>query len=494
MAFRKTANAAIVKPAISMAAWDDVRSKAQALGSPFQKREASKVGLQKYNPNQFMFSHCTIIASVDTEDTKTLLGKQMVDGFEIDRRYSDYFITPETSKFINNNFDSWERKLLLATFRTFIGGENYVEHLQIPELSKGKIIDAAARDIGESVYVDILVATDLKHKPLINAIKTGQLQTLSMGCSVTHTTCSKCGNVAEDEIQLCNHIRYMKGNSFLDGLGKTRKIAELCGHITAEPGSVKFIEASWVANPAFTGAVLRDILSPQEYASAGVFNRMQLAFSQGPRIADPNLLQRAASLTHKLSQFGDQGQQDFADKQPAAKESDPLDKAVSDLAKHLRDKAVQKVKTDIDHENLPPRADLSEIDNNNLIRQSSKWQKIARVVQGKMVGARDPKLASKMLLGLLLFKRGGWKEIAAEKSFTGKEVLGVSSLVDSLEGTPKIAGEKRIYATILAVGGMSPYVDENSYLAACRRVVGRDLTTSEKDALISKGRLYDLGS
>jgi len=41
------------------------------------------------------------------------------------------------------------------------------------------------------------------------------------------------------------------------------RVAELCGHETLDPtGGVQFIEASWVGVPAFTGAVLRNILVP----------------------------------------------------------------------------------------------------------------------------------------------------------------------------------------------------------------------------------------
>jgi hypothetical protein len=42
-----------------------------------------------------------------------------------------------------------------------------------------------------------------------------------------------------------------------------RKIAELCG-CKDEPDSVRFIEASWVAQPAFTGAVLRSFVAHSE--------------------------------------------------------------------------------------------------------------------------------------------------------------------------------------------------------------------------------------
>lgn len=903
MAFLKFAHASVVQPSITMACWDEVRAQAMALKPAFGKRQARV--LQKYQPNKYLLSHCTIIASVDSEQVGLPLGQQMVDGLQIDRRYDDFFVTPETTKYINNNHDCWERRLLMASFRTFVGAENYVEHLQIPEMSKGKIIDAAARDIGDSVYVDILVATNLQHQPLIKAVKTGQLQTLSMGCFIadtqvtmadgtrvpiqdiqpgdmvvtgkgrvrevinhqrrlgswgmrtihavglptaitstgthpyyvlrpakecacgcgetlvtkdrdpvrrlskrfkrghdkriynpngtysleearrlkqdvvearklrlervradelqegdylafpklegqgetaspgrarllgyflaegsflkrkgrrvevqfnfslderdtlvaevvellksefpeanepwvqerkdrntatvhvtgrgvapwfhrhggeyshrkrlshdamwwstdahaqlveawlrgdghqretaalvgtttsydlacqmhtlmvrcgvfvrmecvlngrmvaldeavnggvsvrgsngklaafnlcvpsTHastlgfersggrkqhlrtidghvvfpiteietfrhegwvfdieveedhtyiadgavvsncqvgfTICTKCGNVAEDEAQLCSHIRYMKGNTFIDGLGRTRKIAELCGHISAEPGSVRFIEASWVANPAFTGAVLRNILTPEEAELFG--DRVQVAFNQPPRTADAGAMQRAARA------FGDRalkmGQFDFGDEgggegeEPKEEEASPADAAIDEYAEFIREKALEKVRGEMAKEDVP-RADLDEDRNETLVKEAVQhptWRDIANRVWKKVGG--DPLLTRRMVLGMLLYKQGGWRSVEAVK-FTGREFLGLSRLLDSFEGT-RIAGESRVYRTVVAVGGMSAYGDVDGYLAACRRVIGRNLTGSEKDALVAKGRIFDLG-
>lgn len=500
MAFNKFANASIVKPAITWSGWGEVRAKALSLGPAFDmKRASSKQVLQKYTPGQYLLSHCTIIASVDTEvPAGTITGKQMVDGFHIDRQYADFMIAPGTSQYINNNNDCWERKLLLASFRTFIGGENYVEHLQIPELSKGKIVDAAARDIGDSVYIDILVATDRKHGPLVKAVTSGEIQTLSMGCQVGFTICTKCGNVAEDETQLCSHIRYMKGNTFLDSFGKPRKIAELCGHVLAEPGSVKFIEASWVANPAFTGAVLRNILSPAEAAALNN-QRVQVAFSFPTRTLDPNAMGRAAS--GRTVAQGDQGQgqgqgqnQDFGfeGQEPSDTQEDPMDKAVNDLTQIMRDKAVSKLRGEMSGRDAP-RADHSENRNDSLVREavskSAAWRSIALTVAKTI---KDPQKLRRVLAGLMLYKSGGWKSL--EGQFAGAEILSVSQAADRLSGIAKIAGEDRVYRTISEVGGMSVYQDVDSYLSACRRVMGRDVTTSERDALIAKGRLFDLGT
>jgi hypothetical protein len=285
----------------------------------------------------------------------------------------------------------------------------------------------------------------------------------------------------------------MKGHTYLDGLGNKRKIAELCGHIDAEPGSVKFIEASWVANPAFTGAVLRSILSPSEISQ--IRNKVQVAFSQPARVNDMGAFQRAARLLSAAEDegfdFGEGGEFGGAPEEKKD-ESDPLDKAVGDLAEFLKEKAVEKVREQIGKGESPT---LDENLNETLIKEAftkdSSWRFMAR-----RVGSRIPnlQLARKVLYGLLLHKHGGWKAVRSSGRLNGREILAVSRFLDEFTGTPKIAGESRLYRTVVSVGGFSVYEDVNSYLAACRRMIGRDLKGSERDALIAKGRLYDLGT
>lgn len=550
MGFPKYAHAPIVKASINMDGWDEIRQKAVSLGPSFEARTANQVVLQQYNPDEFLLSHCSIIASVDTEIPRgSALGQQMVDGMQIDRKYADYYITPETTKYVNNNHDAWERNLLLSCFRTFIGGENYVEHIQIPELSKGKIIDAAARDIGDSIYVDILVATNRKHRPLIAAIEKGELSTLSMGAQVAFTICTKCGNVAEDELQLCRHIKYQKGNFFIDAMGKKRKIAELCGHRTSEPGSCRFIEGSWVANPAFTGAVLRNILDPRMAAeSTEIRDRIQVAFSQPTRVADPSLLQKAAKMAPvgigakavvadtlveafdnypslgvlsapdtdsnttaaeihrqlRLRQIEAQGEEQQGGggmgfqnpSQEDSKEEDPLSKQVKQVRDTIVDKANDQIQKELEEgEKSKTREVLDENHNNeSLIKsaaQSPEWR--ARAKQLLKMAGNDVRMARTLFNGLVLFENGGWSAIAKSKKFTGSEILAISHVVDRITKKASMAGESRVYRTVMTVGGTSQYPNVDSYLDACRRVVGRDLTDSEKIQMVFKGQLYSLG-
>lgn len=482
MAFLKFANAKIQKPGIQFAEWDSLRSKAIMPAPDFQKRTA-KVILQEYDPAKYMLSHATIVASVDVDKASAPMGKHFVEGFEIDRQYSDYYVTPETSQYINNNHDCFERRLLLATFKSFVGAHSYIEHVQLPELSKGRIIDAAARDIGNSVYVDILIANELRHAPLIRAIKSGQLGTLSMGCSTSSTTCTKCGNVAKDETQLCPCIRFFKGREFIDEMGMTRKIAELCGHYS-DPESVRFIEASWVGNPAFKGAVLRSILSAEDTAAVG--DKIHTAFAA----AAPTAIEGAwAKAAFNLAQ--DEAAPPAAPEPPP--EEDPIDKAVKDLSTALRDKAIQHVREEISKGQAPKSEPVIDENrqNESLIRsamQQPEWRRIAKFVIS-FVGKTK---ARKVLTGLLLHKQGGWHRVK-KAGFTGVEILAVSRVLDVMSKKSSMAGETRVYRTVLDVGGTAPYEDDETYLAACRQVLGRVVTGSEASQLLEKGRLYALG-
>jgi hypothetical protein len=555
MGFPKYAKARVTNATINQAVWEDIRAKACLPSPTFEIRKASQVVLQQYDPAQYLLSHCTIIASVDTETPVGLpTGKQMFDGVQIDRKFPDFYITAGTTKYINNNNDAWERKLLLSSFRTFIGGENYVEHIQIPELSKGKIIDAAARDIGDSVYVDILIATDRKHRELIAAILDGTLSTLSMGCHVSFTVCTKCGNVAEDETQLCRHIKYEKGQWFIDASGKRRKIAELCGHVKVEPGSVKFIEGSWVANPAFVGAVLNKILDPKTalMAETAIKQKIQVAFSRPVEVFDVNSMQKAARLntphrsinvkatpgdhlaylydgpsigylrtpapfsgSEKAAQALEQrlneisqgkpltAQQDFpgesgftdpAPSTPPEKEN-PFKKTIDDLYGAIVDEVTKKVKKDLSDSNKDK--DESTLDpnrsNESLIKSALKYSKW--VDRAKMVAAnvKDEKSAKSVLAGLILHDVGGWQAVAQAKRFSGREILVMCRLLERATKKSSLAGDTRIYKTVIAVGGTRSYPNVDDYLTACSEVMGRTPIVSERAQLIEKGELFSLG-
>lgn len=261
MGMLKYGSASLVEPGLSADNWTD-KVYENACQDGKCRMKTAKTVIAKYDPKKYLLSHCTIIAAVETELAKPNDPK------------SDYFIHPAYSKFVNNNGDAWSKKMLLSSYKSFVGANNYLEHVQIPELAKGKVIDAVLREIPvggkdkegndlTTYYVDILVATDRKHQDLVRKIEARELDTLSMGCVISYSICTKCGNRAVDESEACQHVRYQKNNTFFDSNGVMRKIAELCGHFT-EPDSVKFVDASWVKQPAFTGAVMRSVIAPTE--------------------------------------------------------------------------------------------------------------------------------------------------------------------------------------------------------------------------------------
>jgi hypothetical protein len=190
------------------------------------------------DPEKFIYIHTTIMAGVKTAS-------------------NGYWITPETEKFINDNHDSWECDDLVNDYPTFKRALTFVEHVQDLEKAKGKCIDAIARKMPDTVLVDVLFSVDKKHADLVDNIKNGIINAVSMGCSTEKTVCSICGNIAKDQTQYCHHIKNQKGQMVKCADGKMRRAAEICKNNT-------FFDVSLVANPAFAGAVFRKILSTEE--------------------------------------------------------------------------------------------------------------------------------------------------------------------------------------------------------------------------------------
>lgn len=373
MAFRKYAYATVATPSISAVEWDrkaaPLRPKRTAAVKSNLVDQASEILGKTFNPDEYLLTHSTIVCSVDTfapADAK--LGKALENGFWVNRKVADYRITSETQKFINGNKDAWERKALLQSFKTFIGGQNFVEHVQQEELSKGRIIDAVARDIGSSVYIDILVATDRSHADLVRQIESGEMSTLSMGCNCVYTVCTKCGNCAADDTELCSHIQHQKGNTFYDDKGQKQVIAELCGHSSEPGGGVTFIEASWVAVPAFKGAVVRGILNPEEIDEAILKQAAKTLASPPKKWVGDNKRKKAG-----LWDADEGGEAAPADEvQPAAPEKakSPLDETTEELTTYMLEEAKKKVKEMMNSEKAKAPA-ASTAPNDSLVRQAS---------------------------------------------------------------------------------------------------------------------------
>ena len=170
--------------------WDKVRvaSRAPKIGRNIMDQASGILGTE-FSPKDYLLTHATIVCSVDTfAPPGVKVGKVSLEGgFRANRKWNDFRVTRKTQRFINNNHDGFERRVLLKAYPTFKGGHNFLEHEQDVEKSYGRILDAVARDTGDSVYVDFLVATDLKHKELIHRIREKGLRQMSMGCFMPNT-------------------------------------------------------------------------------------------------------------------------------------------------------------------------------------------------------------------------------------------------------------------------------------------------------------------
>lgn len=495
MAFLKYAYAQTSEPA-SGGKWSKVRT-ASGGPPPNLVEQASEILGEKFDPNNYLLTHATIVCSVDVapnSDPNIKTGRVLDPntGRQINRKFSDFRIQPQCDKFINNNNDAWSRPVLMKSYQTFVAGHNFVEHVQKEEESKGRIIDAVCRDLGESVYTDILIATHRRHASLIRDIEAGKLSTLSMGCSVTETICTKCGNVAADETEMCNHIRFEKGNVFYDDRGNQHRIAELCGHETLDPhAGVHFIEASWVATPAFGGAVMRNILKPTGI-NEEMLRQAARVLAEPPKVWVSGGLTKAATAPKDANyyapdgpgpilgdpptnadpgdvlgfDFGDEGgdegggEGEEAAKPQPSESNKPLDKLEDDVYKMMLDRVNQKVRDELSGFSTKPSTQEPEHSTGeDIIKQATR----AKVYQ----------------IGL----------DAIVKSASSD-----AHLMDSVARYNERMGIKisrAVYVAALQVGPLTKVGSVEQYAVACHGVLKRTPSLGELKSLMRLGNLLD---
>lgn len=111
----------------------------------------------------------------------------------------------------NGNGDYFARKELEASFQTFAGRQLFLNHeSDHPIKSIGKILDAYEvedPDTGE-YYIECLAKIDRKlHPEMARKVETGELNTVSMGCSCEASMCSVCGTtIHTDNDAKCEHL------------------------------------------------------------------------------------------------------------------------------------------------------------------------------------------------------------------------------------------------------------------------------------------------
>jgi hypothetical protein len=481
MAHRRYASAVLTRPLVSQKGWGKVRTASiKSGGAPSQNlvAQATEILQGPLDPDRYLLSHATIVASVDVDVIpQAKVGRVVEHGKTVNRKYGLSHITPETSKYINNNGDSWDRDVLLASYRTFVGAHNFQEHVQIEEQSKGRILDAVARDIGESVYIDILIATDRRHNLLVGDIQSGRMATLSMGCTVEETICTKCGNVAVDETDMCDHIRYAKLNTFHDEQGIKRVIAELCGHTSIdETAGVTFIEASWVATPAFTGAALRNVIEPARMSDRQA-KQIQEVLSTPPKQWSDTANVKAASLQADQGEplvvsrvrsaafdFGDEDEGGEDEGAATEAPADPLQGIEDELHGVMLDRVKKRIKKELSEQDVEDALnpeDSTAAPNDTIIKQGTIRLAARRAKYNVAADAliRTASSDADLLNRLVLLDRAF-----------------------GLEANPVF------YRAALQVGSTRKYGSSSQFWVACRRALGGPLDHPTAQTMLRLGK------
>jgi hypothetical protein len=386
------------------------------------------------------------------------------------------------------------------------------EHIQLPELSKGFIADAIVRDLGKTCYVDILVATEKKHKLLVQDILAGTLDSLSMGCISLFTICTKCGNVAADDASICSCILYgPKGSKYIDEDGIEQPIAELIGHVSV-PNSNQFIEASWVHNPAFRGAVRRNILNADMTSVASKLNESAILYELRREQSIPSGVAKAASL--KLAQgqedFEGQTQQDepgdalsdaiddsddsseTAPAAPSAPEAPESDSSIDELLETAQKQVMQIIVDGLSEKLSPKPEDVGTVQasppdistNDNLVRAS----KFDRLLHDKFKS--NPKLIKWASQAYKIVHIGGQSAIR-KAGLKPKDLIILSWIEDRVNNKEHLAA---LYKIAIQVGPLNQFPSKTSYIACCKTRIGRSLTEQEKQILISKALFATLAN
>ena len=129
MPMMKFARATIVEPKVSGRGWSKVRQAAKATAEVSENlvTRASEILGKSFDPKDYLLTHATIVASVDVDEPSGIkTGSVMEGGFRVNRKFANFRVKLGADKFINNNLDGWLREVLAKSYRTFIGGHNFV--------------------------------------------------------------------------------------------------------------------------------------------------------------------------------------------------------------------------------------------------------------------------------------------------------------------------------------------------------------------------------
>lgn len=232
-------------------------------------------------------------------DVKAMV-ELVAEDYNLSDNPSDYIFEAAravTAEVPNENGDAFPRSELLrfdhrlhkAVYQTFVLKPHHINHrADNPKTARGFVVDASYNDLSEPLpecpgcghrtasvegrdhtgvncikcghvvkdeFVELLIAIDTKKDPTFaNGVKSGALNSLSMGCEAGYTDCSICGNRARSVAQFCKHIKSGNKKKIFKTASGPKMSFEKCGDVI-------FTEISRVDQPADPTARQKEILT-----------------------------------------------------------------------------------------------------------------------------------------------------------------------------------------------------------------------------------------
>jgi len=118
----------------------------------------------------------------------------------------------------NKNADFFPEAELVKFYKTFLDAHAFKNHENKDVANAiGDVISAIWND--EMKYVELLIRIERSLAPtIVRGFEKGFMTDVSMGCKISHSICSKCGNIAKIPSQYCDHIKYQKHHVSDDGV------------------------------------------------------------------------------------------------------------------------------------------------------------------------------------------------------------------------------------------------------------------------------------
>lgn len=187
----------------------------------------------------------------------------------------------------NDNADHFPKSELIKATGTFIGVPVFTNHNNSDaEEARGKVIHAWWDEDRNGIMIIARVDAEAYPK-LARGIKEEYIAGTSMGCQVQYSVCSICHKKAANQSEYCSHIlnrktrkiseknvycQYHKSGGEEDTCpvcgcekGETKKFSADNKDVYEINYGIKFIENSFVVNPACHSCGVTEVIDPQEF-------------------------------------------------------------------------------------------------------------------------------------------------------------------------------------------------------------------------------------